>query len=64
VDQPVLTPLPAHRTTQIQNKRTQTFMPQIGFEPTIPVFEQAKTVLALNSTATVIENPGSLLPFN
>jgi hypothetical protein len=29
-------------------------MPEVGFEPTIPVFERAKTVHALDSTATVI----------
>jgi hypothetical protein len=27
-----------YRTTQTQNKRTQTSMPRVGFEPTIPVF--------------------------
>jgi hypothetical protein len=31
-----------HRTTQTQNKRTLAPMPRVGFEPTIPVFEQAK----------------------
>jgi hypothetical protein len=29
-------------------------MPQVGFEPTIPVFERAKTVHALDRAATVI----------
>jgi hypothetical protein len=29
-------------------------MPQVGFEPTIPVFERAKIVYALDSAATVI----------
>jgi hypothetical protein len=29
-------------------------MPPVGFEPTIPVFEQAKTVHALDIAATVI----------
>jgi hypothetical protein len=53
-DQPVARPLPAHRTAQIQNKRTQKSMPQVGFEPTIPVFERAKTVHALDRAATVI----------
>jgi hypothetical protein len=37
-----------------QNKRTQTSMSQMGFEPTIPVFERAKTVHDLDRTATVI----------
>jgi hypothetical protein len=53
-DQPVARPLPTHRTTQTQTKRTQTFMPQVGFEPMIPVFERAKTVHALDRAATVI----------
>jgi hypothetical protein len=29
-------------------------MPQVGFEPTIPVFQRAKTVHALDRAATVI----------
>jgi hypothetical protein len=43
-DQPVARPLPTHRTTQTQNKRTQSSVPWVGFEPTIPAFEGAKTV--------------------
>jgi hypothetical protein len=31
-------------------------MPQVGFEPTIPVFEPAKTFHALGRAATVIGN--------
>jgi hypothetical protein len=53
-DQPVERPLPTHRTTQTQNKHTPTYMPWIGFEPTIPVLERAKTVHALDRTATMI----------
>jgi hypothetical protein len=53
-DQPVVRPLPTHRTTQTQNKRTQTSMPRVGFEPIIPLFEGAKTIHALDRTATVI----------
>jgi hypothetical protein len=30
-----------------QNKRTQTSMPGVGFEPTTPVFDRAKTVHVL-----------------
>jgi hypothetical protein len=30
-------------------------MPRVGFEPTTPVLEQAKTVHALDSAATVID---------
>jgi hypothetical protein len=52
--QPVARPLPAHRTTQSQNKPTQTFMPRVRFEPTVPVFERTKTVHALDRAATVI----------
>jgi hypothetical protein len=29
-------------------------MPRVGFEPTIPVFEEAKTVYVLDRAATVI----------
>jgi hypothetical protein len=53
-DQPVARPLPIYRIAQTQNKCTQTTMPQVGFEPMTPVFEQAKTVHALARTATVI----------
>jgi hypothetical protein len=55
-DQPVARPLPIHKTTQTQNKRTRTSMPQVGFELTIPVFERAKTVHALDRAVTVIGN--------
>jgi hypothetical protein len=53
-DQPIARPLPTHRTTQTQNKRTQTSMPWVGFEPTISAFERAQTFLALVRAATVI----------
>jgi ribosomal protein S2 len=39
---------------KIQNKRTQTFMHRVRFETTVPVFELAKTVHALDRAATVI----------
>jgi hypothetical protein len=52
-DQPVARPLP-HRTTQTQNKYTQISMPRVEFEATVPVFEGAKTVHALDRAATVI----------
>jgi shikimate 5-dehydrogenase len=41
-------------TTQTQNKRKQTSMPQVGFESTIPMFERKMTVDALDRAATVI----------
>jgi hypothetical protein len=41
-------------STYTQNKRTQASMPEVGFEPTIPVFERAKTVHALNCASIVI----------
>jgi hypothetical protein len=53
-DQPVARPLPTHRTTQTQNKRTQTLVFRVEFEPTIPAFERAKTAYALDYAATVI----------
>jgi hypothetical protein len=40
-DQPVARPLPTHRTTQTQNKGTQTSMHWLGFEHTIPAFEDS-----------------------
>jgi hypothetical protein len=51
---PIARPLPTHRTTQIQNKRRQTCMPWVGFEPTIPALVRAKTIHALDHVATVI----------
>jgi hypothetical protein len=47
-------PLPTQRETQTQNKRLQTSMPRVGFEPTIPVFDRVKTVHALRLAAAVI----------
>jgi hypothetical protein len=53
-DQPVARPLPTHKTTQTQNKRTQTSMLRVGFEATTQAFEREKTVHALDRAATVI----------
>jgi hypothetical protein len=53
-DEPVARPLPLHRTTQTQNKRTQTSMYRVRFEPRIQVFERAKTLDTLDRAATVI----------
>jgi hypothetical protein len=53
-DQLVARPLPIHRATQPQNKRTQTFIPLVGFEATSPAFERAKAVHALDGAAAVI----------
>jgi hypothetical protein len=50
-DQPVIRPLPTHSTTQ-----TQTSMPRVGFEPTMTVFERAKTVPCSDHAATVIDS--------
>jgi hypothetical protein len=58
-DQLVARPLPKHRTTQTQNKHIhtqQTSMPCVGFEPTIPASERAKTVHILDRSATVTGN--------
>jgi hypothetical protein len=38
-----------HTEQHKQNKRTQTSMPRVGFEPTTLVFERAKTVHADDS---------------
>jgi hypothetical protein len=45
-DKPVARPL-LHTEQHKQNKRTQGFMPRVGFEPTILVFERVKTVHAV-----------------
>jgi hypothetical protein len=52
-DQPVARPLPTHRRTQPQNKRTQTPMPRMGFEPTIPAFQWTERVHVSERAATV-----------
>jgi hypothetical protein len=49
-----------HTTAQTQNKHTQTSMPQVGFKPTIPVFQRAKTVHALDHMATVVSSCSTL----
>jgi hypothetical protein len=54
VDQPVAKPLPTHRTTQTQNKCTQTCTSRVRLEPTIPMFERAKMAHALDRASTVI----------
>jgi hypothetical protein len=56
--------LPAHRTIQTQNKRTQTSKFRVRFEPTTPVFELAKTVHACDRGTTVIGLEIQLLPQN
>jgi hypothetical protein len=56
------------RATQTQNKRRQTSMPWVGFEPTITVIERAKSFYSLDRAATVVGwilicvlNPGKFL---
>jgi hypothetical protein len=48
-----------HRTTQTQNKSTQTSMHRVGFELTITAFQREKTVPALDHAATVISSLSS-----
>jgi hypothetical protein len=50
-DQPVARPLPKHRIKAYIHRSS---MPQVGFEPTIPESERAKTVQALDRAVTVI----------
>jgi hypothetical protein len=52
-DQPVVRPLPTHKTKQTQNKRTRTSMALVGFELMIPTFERAEKVHVLDRSATV-----------
>jgi hypothetical protein len=58
-DQPFTRPPPTHRTTH-----TQTTMPWVASEPTIPVFERAKTVHALDCAATVIGITDHIITLN
>jgi hypothetical protein len=52
-DQSVARPLTTHRTTQTRNKCTQTSIPRVVFEPTIPLFERAKTLHASDKAVAV-----------
>jgi hypothetical protein len=49
-DQLVARPLPKHR---INTYTYQISVPSVGFEPTIPASERAKTVHALDRSVTV-----------
>jgi hypothetical protein len=60
-NQLVARPLSTRRTTQTRNKRAQTSMSWVEFEPKIPAFERSKTVHALDREATVI---GRILTYN
>jgi hypothetical protein len=62
-DQRVARPLPTHKTMQTWNKRTQTSMSRVGFEPTNPEFERAKTVRSSDRTATVCRPRKITYPF-
>jgi hypothetical protein len=53
-DHPAARLLLTHRTTQTQNELTQTTIPRVGLEPTIPLFERAKRVHASDLAVTVI----------
>jgi hypothetical protein len=63
-DQPVARPQPTHRTTQTQHKRTQTSMPRVRLEATIPMLKRAKTHHALDRAATVIGLLSSAMHFS
>jgi hypothetical protein len=51
-NQPVSRPI-LHTGQHKQNKCTQIYMPQVGFEPMFPMFERAKTFHALDRGAIV-----------
>jgi hypothetical protein len=55
-DQLVVMPLPTYRTTQTLNKSIQTSMSWVEFEPTVPVFERAKKLVASDRGTTMIGN--------
>jgi hypothetical protein len=44
--------LPGHRIPQTELTRIQTSMPRVGFEPTTPAFERAKTDLMQRDRCT------------
>lgn len=46
--------LPTHRTTPTQKKLWRKYMPGVGFELTIPLFERAKKFLATDRAAAVM----------
>jgi hypothetical protein len=50
----VISPSQGRYLTQTENKHRQTYIHRVGFEPTIPAFERAKTVHDLHRAATVI----------
>jgi hypothetical protein len=52
-DQPVAKSIPRQNST-IKNKRAQTSIPRVGFEPTTPAFERAKRIHTLEHAATAI----------
>jgi hypothetical protein len=54
-DQPVVSPPTTHRTTQTQNKGTQTSMPRMEFETTIPVLKRTKTLRPLWSASDLLD---------
>jgi hypothetical protein len=54
-DRLVARPLLTRRTAEIENKRTQTTMLGVGFEPTTSVFELAKTVHDVDREAGVVD---------
>jgi hypothetical protein len=49
-----ISPTYLHRTTWAQNKRRQTSIPWVGFEPTIAMFVRAKTFHALSRAVSMI----------
>jgi hypothetical protein len=60
-DRLVARPLPKHRINAYTH---QTSMPCVGFEPTIPASERAKTVHALDRSSTVTGNITSMVSWN
>jgi hypothetical protein len=58
-DQPIAMSLPTHMTAQKQNKRKKIFMPGVGFEPTIPALERAKTLHARITRPLISARPNN-----
>jgi hypothetical protein len=53
-----------HRTTQTQKKRTQSFMPRVGFEPTNPVSRGHRDWLKNILLICILKLPGKKINFD
>jgi hypothetical protein len=61
-DQTAARSIPTHRTTQTQNKHTQTSMTWAGFEPTNPALDRATTAIGLDERLLALKECFSPIP--